>query len=110
MVTMADKVKFVDVVDADGEVMPGFEHPVPEHWVGSDLLPAGAKKKGRSSSGSSSKQEPPAGGGVPAVSSTRPELEAYATGTAGFTEDEAKAFATKEELHAELVKRASSSS
>ena len=102
---MSDTVKFIDVVAADGVVMAGFENPVPSHWVGTDLLPAGAKKKGRSG-GSSGPSTPPADG-VPAKSETREVLEAYAVDKGGLTQDEAKAFANKDELHAELVKRAS---
>lgn len=54
---MADAVKYVDVVDAEGEVMKGFENPVPQHWVGTDLLPAGAKAKGRARSGAKVAEE-----------------------------------------------------
>ena len=102
---MSDTVKFVDVVDADGAVMAGFENPVPTHWVGTSLLPDGAKKKGRS--GGSSTPPAPTADGVPAKSETREVLEAYAVDKGGLTQDEAKAFANKDELHAELVKRAS---
>ena len=38
------KVQFVHVVDELGKPMAGFEHPVPSHWIGTDLLPEGAKK------------------------------------------------------------------
>lgn len=107
---MGDTVKFVDVVDAEGEKLVGFENPVPAHWVGTDLLPAGAKKKGRSSTSSGSSSTEPSGDGVPAKSSTREVLEAYAADKGGLTAEEAQAFGTKDELHAELVNRASSSS
>ena len=106
--SVGDTVKFIDVVDADGAAMAGFENPVPAHWVGTDLLPAGAKKKGRS--GGSSTPPATANDGVPAKSETREVLEAYAVDKGGLTEDEAKAFANKDELHAELVKRASDNS
>lgn len=39
------KITWVDhVVDAEGNPIPGFEGGVPSHWIGSDLLPEGAKK------------------------------------------------------------------
>jgi enolase len=38
------KVAFVDVVDEEGNPLVGFEYPVPEHWIGTSLLPPGAKK------------------------------------------------------------------
>jgi len=45
VVTMAEqKIEWVNVVDADGNPIPGFEGGVPSHWIGSDLLPEGAKK------------------------------------------------------------------
>lgn len=47
---MADTIKWVDVVDAEGAPVAGFENPVPSHWVGTDLLPAGTKAKGRARS------------------------------------------------------------
>jgi len=50
-----DAKDYVEVVDADGNPMDGFAHPVPKQWIGTDLLPPGAKKKsgGRSSGGRS---------------------------------------------------------
>lgn len=46
---MADEIKskrveFVDIVDGNDKPIAGFEHPVPSHWIGTDLLPEGAKK------------------------------------------------------------------
>ncbi|HQW74161.1 MAG TPA: hypothetical protein PLG46_08720 [Ornithinibacter sp.] len=40
------KITWVEVVDADGEPIAGFENPVPSSWIGTDLLPEGAKKAG----------------------------------------------------------------
>ena len=95
---------FVTVVEGEGD--DAVETRIPKAWVDTDFMPPGAKvKKGRSG-GSSTKTEPPADG-VPAKSETREVLEAYAVDKGGLTEDEAKAFANKDELHAELVKRAS---
>lgn len=42
--TVAKTVKFVRVVDAEGHPIDGFADPVPEHWIGTDLLPEGAKE------------------------------------------------------------------
>lgn len=42
--TVAKTVKFVHVVDAEGHPIDGFSDPVPEHWIGSSLLPEGAKE------------------------------------------------------------------
>ena len=41
---MTQKITWVNVVDADGSPIDGFANPVPSHWIGSDLLPKGAKK------------------------------------------------------------------
>lgn len=38
------RVEFVDIVDGNDKPIAGFEHPVPSHWIGTDLLPEGAKK------------------------------------------------------------------
>lgn len=103
---MADTIKWVEVVSADGEPLEGFGQPVPSHWLGTDLLPAGAKKKGRSSS-SSSKE--PSADDVPAKSENRDVLEAYAVKSAGISEEDAKAFANKDELHDAIVRAKSGS-
>ena len=42
--TVADSIKFVRVVDAEGRRIDGFIDPVPSHWIGSDLLPEGTKE------------------------------------------------------------------
>ena len=95
---------FVTVVEGEGD--DAVETRIPKAWVDTDFMPPGAKvKKGRSG-GSSTPTDPPAGG-VPAKSENRDVLEAYAVDKGGLTQDEAKAFANKDELHAELVKRAS---
>ena len=54
MSAVIDAKEFVEVVDGDGNPVPGFEHSVPKAWVGTQLLPAGAKAKGRSKSSKSS--------------------------------------------------------
>lgn len=41
---VADKIEFVRVVSADGDPLAGFSDPVPSHWIGTDLLPEGAKR------------------------------------------------------------------
>lgn len=38
------KVDFVNVVDAEGNPIPGFGSPVPATWIGTHLLPIGAKE------------------------------------------------------------------
>lgn len=43
---------FVEVVDGDGNRLERFPHPVPKAWVGTDLLPPGAKAKGKSTKAS----------------------------------------------------------
>ena len=106
---MTDAVKWVEVVSAEGEPLPGFEQPVPSHWLGTDLLPPGAKKKGRSSSSSSSSapsgdSNPPADPNpVPAKSTSRADLEKYAVEHGGMTEEQAKGYGNADELHAALV-------
>lgn len=57
MKTYQDK-DFVEVVDGDGNPVPGFEAPVPAAWVGTDLLPEGTKKKGRSRSSNDGDSQP----------------------------------------------------
>lgn len=44
-----DEKDYVEVVDAEGNPLDGFANPVPKQWIGTDLLPAGAKaaKSGR---------------------------------------------------------------
>lgn len=51
MAGVYEEKDFVEIVDGDGDPVEGFEHPVPKQWIGTDLLPAGAKKKGGRSSG-----------------------------------------------------------
>ena len=99
---MGDKITWVKVVDADGNVQ---KDEVPSHWVGTDLLPHGYKKAGRAAGGqSSSNDNPPADPNpVPAKSTSRPDLEAYAVEHGGMTEEEAKAYPIVDELHAALV-------
>ena len=41
---MTQKIEWVNVVDADGNPIDGFANPVPSSWIGTDLLPEGAKK------------------------------------------------------------------
>lgn len=41
---MTQKITWVNVVDADGNQIDGFANPVPSSWIGTDLLPEGAKK------------------------------------------------------------------
>lgn len=53
--------EFVEVVDADGNPLDGFAHPVPKSWIGTDLLPAGAKKKSGRSGGRSTEPSAPSG-------------------------------------------------
>lgn len=65
-----DAKDYVEVVDADGNPIDGFAHPVPKQWIGTDLLPAGAKKKGGARSGGRS-TEPAASSG--ADDKTEPE-------------------------------------
>lgn len=40
----SEEVGFVGVVDAEGNPLLEFPHPVPESWIGTSLLPEGAKK------------------------------------------------------------------
>lgn len=40
-----DEKDYVEVVGEDGNPIDGFAHPVPKQWIGTDLLPAGAKAK-----------------------------------------------------------------
>lgn len=97
---------FVEVVDADGHPVQGFASPVPKAWVGTDLLPQGAKAKGRAQAKPSTPTEPQ----VPAESENRDVLEAYAVEHAGMTEEQAKEFANKGELHAAITKAVGSGS
>jgi len=39
-----EKADFVLIVTADGDPIPGFTEPVPSTWIGTPLLPEGAKK------------------------------------------------------------------
>lgn len=41
---MAQKIEWVHVVDAEGDPIDGFADAVPSSWIGTDLLPKGAKK------------------------------------------------------------------
>ena len=41
---MAQKIDWINVVDADGNPIDGFANAVPSSWIGTDLLPEGAKK------------------------------------------------------------------
>lgn len=94
---------FADVVDEDGNVVG----QAPKAWAGTDLLPPGQKIKGgrRAASASTAdtkddgKDEHP----VPAESESREALEAYAVEHAGISEEDAKAFPNKGELHAAIV-------
>lgn len=38
-----DAKDYVEVVGEDGNPIDGFAHPVPKQWIGTDLLPPGAK-------------------------------------------------------------------
>jgi Sec-independent protein translocase protein TatA len=57
---MADNTgKWVAVVTEDGEPIPAIgDTLVPAHWVGTDLLPPGAKAKGRAVSGARAAADP----------------------------------------------------
>ena len=39
-----EKADFVRIVNAAGDPIPGFTEPVPSTWIGTPLLPEGAKK------------------------------------------------------------------
>lgn len=41
---MSQKIEWVNVVDAEGDQIDGFADAVPSSWIGTDLLPEGAKK------------------------------------------------------------------
>jgi hypothetical protein len=93
---------FADVVDESGNVVGS----APKAWKDTDLLQPGHKVKGGGRSGSSSQSStpaPPAGDEVPAKSENRDVLEAYAVEHAGISEEDAKAFGNKDELHAAIV-------
>lgn len=97
---------FADVVDESGEVVGR----APKAWAGTDLLPAGQKVKGgRRASSTSDEQKPPADTGsdgkpsVPAESENRDVLEAFAVEHAGISEEDAKAFNNKGDLHAAII-------
>lgn len=109
---MYESKDFVDVVDGQGRTQPA----VPKAWVGTDLLPEGTKaaKSGRSRQ----QQSAPAGdsgggqgeGGsgdgaaeVPPESENRDVLEQFATEHAGMSQEQAKAYPNKGELHAAIV-------
>lgn len=89
---------FVDVVDANGNLLPD---PVPEHWIGTDLVAPGVKKAPR---GAREKQSSGTGAGsgggggpeVPAKSASKEDWVAYAV-SQGAAEADANA-ATKEQL------------
>lgn len=49
-------VQFVHVVDGEGDPIAGFEHPVPETWLGTDLLPEGAKRAPQQRDGQAEKR------------------------------------------------------
>ena len=97
---------FVDLLDASGEVVGS----VPKHWTADDL-PAGTKKKaGKASKDSGTKDSGTNGAPkVPAKSSSRTDLNAYAVEHGGMTAEEAEAFKSGDELHAELTDRAKGS-
>jgi hypothetical protein len=97
-----DEKDFADVVDESGNVVGR----APKAWAGTGLLQSGHKIKGggrRQSSGGSPDSTPPAGDEVPAKSENRDLLEAYAVTHAGISEEDAKAFGNKDELHAAIV-------
>lgn len=83
---------FVEVVDGDGQPVPGFEAPVPASWVGTDLLPKGTKKKGRSggSSSSSAPSQQPTGAEPPAGNAGTEVWAAWAVEHGGATEEDVK--------------------
>lgn len=103
---------FVDIVlegDESGEVVGS----VPKHWT-KDQLPPGTRKVAKSakaakasdSDGSSTPDGTPP---VPAKSTSRADLNAYAVEHGGFTQEEAEKFANAEELHAALTAKAGQS-
>jgi hypothetical protein len=92
-----------DVVDGDGNVVGR----APKSWKDAGLLSDGQKIKGGRSSSNSAKDD---GKGdtkdenpVPAETESRDALEAYAVEHAGISEEDAKAFSNKGELHAAIV-------
>jgi hypothetical protein len=98
---------FADVVDESGNVIG----QAPKAWKGTDLLPPGHSIKGGGRSASASSGAGSSGSAndkdenaVPAESENRDVLEAYAVKHAGISEEDAKAFPNKGELHAAIVK------
>lgn len=73
MTVAEQKIEFVHVVDAEGNAMAGFSDPVPSHWIGTELLPEGAKKAPKH------REEAADGGDVDALSARVAELEAENT-------------------------------
>lgn len=92
---------FADVVDGDDNVVGR----APKAWKGTDRLPPGHKIKGGSSSSGSSQSStaPTDPNPVPAKSTSRADLEAYAVEHGGMTEEQAKGYGNVDELHAALV-------
>ena len=101
--------KWTKVVDEAGEKIPAIgDTPVPLHWIGTDLLPAGAKAKGKSfkpqdllaaeededDDTSAAAEEVVIPEGDVSESWTRKQLDAKAT-QVGVSEDELKKAGTK---------------
>lgn len=63
---------YVDVVDEHGVPL---EAPVPKSWIGTDLLPPGAKKAGKADKADDVVEVPE---GAPTADWTVPQLTAYA--------------------------------
>lgn len=89
---------FVDVIDEAGNKVG----TAPKHWR-ADQLPAGTKLKAGKAGKAGKDDEGPK---VPAKSSSRADLNAYAVEHGGLSAEEAEAFKSAEELHAALVERA----
>lgn len=50
---------FVEIVGENGEALEGFEQPVPKKWIGTPLVPSGAKAKSAARASRAAKQDDP---------------------------------------------------